>query len=359
MRKRTALVIGTSVALAATAGIAPASAAGGHSGGRPVIRVIAKGLDNPRQLSYDHGRLYVAEAGRGGRKCLGQGPEGPTCIGLTAAVTKIFRDGDAWKHHRLVDGLPSAAAPDGGFAVGLNGVSARHGRVWGVETWAPPEAGVPTTPPWKKLGKLLSIDRGRAGIAADISAVELKYNPHRTAVDSNPYAVLALPDGRKIVADAAGNDLIEVSRNGRARPFTVFKDHDKHEAVPTSMALGPDGNLYVGELNGEPTRPTARVWKVDPWTGKILGWKSGFGAITGIAFNDDGDLYVSQLFAGVVTKVSDGRRTNVKVPFPAGVAVDRRDGRVYVSAWSIADRDGTVLEGKKTPGGQVWRILGF
>jgi DNA-binding beta-propeller fold protein YncE len=150
-----------------------------------------------------------------------------------------------------------------------------------------------------------------------------------------------------------------VSRNGRARPFTVFENHDKHEAVPTSLALGPDGNLYVGALNGEPAKPTARVWKVDPWSGRILGWKSGFGAITGIAFNDDGDLYVSQLFAGVVTKVSGGTRTNVKVLFPAGVAVDPWDGKVYVSAWSIADRDGTVLEGKKTTGGQVWKILGF
>ncbi|WP_405659097.1 ScyD/ScyE family protein [Streptomyces sp. NBC_00079] len=250
--------IGT-VALAATAGIAPASASGGHFDGKPVIRVIAKGLDHPRRLSYDHGRLYVAEAGRGGKMCLGEGPEGPTCIGLTAAVSKVFREGDAWKHHRLVDGPSSAGAPDGGFAVGLNGVSARHGSVWGVETRAPPEARVPTAPPWNKLGKLLSIDRGRARIAADISAVELKYNPHKTAVDSNPYAVPALPDGRGIVADAAGNDLIVVSRSGRARPFTVFRDHDKHEAVPASLALGPDGNLYVGELNGEPAKPTARV----------------------------------------------------------------------------------------------------
>ncbi|MFI9763177.1 ScyD/ScyE family protein [Streptomyces sp. NPDC051963] len=362
MRKRTALVIATGVALTATAGIAPASADAGHDGrtaGKPVVRVIATGLDNPRQLSYDHGRLYVAEAGRGGKKCIGEGPEGETCIGLSSAVTKIYWDGGAWKHHRVVQGLPSAAAPDGGGATGVDGVSALHGKVWGVETFAPPEAGVPTTPPWNKLGKLLKITHGKARTAADISAVELKYNPHKASVESNPYAVLALPDGRKIVADAAGNDLIEVSRSGRARPFTVFPDHDKNQSVPTSLALGPDGKLYVGELNGETEKPTARVWRVDPWTGKILGWKSGFGSVTGIAFNTKGDLYVSQLFAGQVTKVSHGKRTSVKVPFPAGVAVDPYDGKVYVSAWSIADRDGTDLGQGKTPGGQVWKILGF
>jgi hypothetical protein len=65
--------------------------------------VIATGLGNPRWLSYDHGRLYVA---------------------LLAAAT------------------------------GLGGVSARNGHVWGVETYAPPEAGVPMTPPGNTLGKL-------------------------------------------------------------------------------------------------------------------------------------------------------------------------------------------------------------
>ncbi|MDQ1048005.1 ScyD/ScyE family protein [Streptomyces sp. V4I2] len=363
MTKRRTLVatgLATGVALAATAGVAPASAGqGGQAGGKPVVRVIATGLDNPRQLSYDHGRLYVAEAGRGGKKCIGEGPEGETCVGLTSALTKVYWDGGAWKHHRVVKGLPSGAAPDGGFATGLDGVSALHGKVWGVETYAPPEAGVPTAPPWNTLGKLLDLEHGKARIAADISAVEFRHNPHKASLESNPYAVLVLPDGRKIVADAAGNDLVVVSPGGRARPFTVFPDHDGNESVPTSLALGPDGTLYVGELNGEAAKPTARVWKVDPRTGRILGWKSGFGSIGGIAVNDKGDLYVSQLFAGRVTKVSHGKRTSVKVPFPAGVAVDPYDGKVYVSAWSIADRDGTMLEGRKTPGGQLWKILGF
>ncbi|MER5212320.1 hypothetical protein ABT063_17475 [Streptomyces sp. NPDC002838] len=94
------------------------------------------------------------------------------------------------------------------------------------------------------------------------------------------------------------------------------------------------------------------------YAAKILGWKPGFGSISGLGFNDKGDLYVSRLFAGQVTKVSHGKRTRVKVPYPAGVAVDPYDGKVYVSAWSIADRDGTVMEGKKTPGGQLWKILG-
>jgi DNA-binding beta-propeller fold protein YncE len=96
-----------------------------------------------------------------------------------------------------------------------------------------------------------------------------------------------------------------------------------------------------------------------PRTGNILGWMPGFGSISGLAVNDKGDLYVCRLFADRVTKVSHGRRTRLKVPFPAGAAVDPYDGKVYVSAWSIADRDGTVMEERKTPGGRLWKILGL
>ncbi|MFI7340094.1 ScyD/ScyE family protein [Streptomyces sp. NPDC050085] len=359
-RRAVAATAGAAVAVGVALSAGPAVATPATPAG-PAVEVLARGLDNPRQLAVDHGRLYVAEAGRGGRKCLpGGGPEGDTCIGTSAAVTKIYWEDGQRKRFRFVEGLPSAATKDGGFATGLDGVSVRDGRAWGVMTWAPPDQ-VPRGRPWNTLGKLLRLDWGRYQVAADIAAVELKHNPHRASVDSNPYAVLALPDGRTVVADAAGNDLIVVSPDGKAKPFTVFPNHNGHEAVPTSLALGPDGNLYVGDLNGEATRPTARVWKVSP-RGRILGWTSGFGSITGLAVGGHGDLYVSQLFAGAVTRVDHGtgKRTSMKVPFPAGVAVDRRDGSVYVSAWSVADRDGTVMEGgKKSPGGQVWRITGF
>lgn len=60
-----------------------------------------------------------------------------------------------------------------------------------------------------------------------------------------------------------------------------------------------------------------------------------------------------------MTKVSHGTRESVKVPFPAGVAADPHDGKGYVSTWSIADRDGTVPEGERRPGGQIWKTLGF
>ena len=37
------------------------------------------------------------------------------------------------------------------------------------------------------------------------------------------------------------------------------------EAVPTSVTIGPDGAIYVGELKGFPFRPgTSKVWRIEP-----------------------------------------------------------------------------------------------
>jgi hypothetical protein len=77
-------------------------------------------------------------------------------------------------------------------------------------------------------------------------------------------------------------------------------------------------------------------------------------------------LYVSQLFAdeaapvapgaqGVLTKISrTGERTEMDVPFPAGLAVDR-DNNVYVSVLSVAPEQGLGVPGVDSSG-QIWRV---
>jgi hypothetical protein len=322
-------------------------------------QVVVTGLNNPRQLSLlGNGQsLLVAEAGRGGSTCA----EG-FCIGDTGSITQVR---NAWAAHnvrprRIVTGLLSGASPDGGFAVGSDGVSALSlDKIYIQETYAPPDL-IPAPLPGEQAGKLLLAKHGRLRTVADISAVEFASDPDGQGIDSNPYAVLALP-GRQLVADAAGNDILEV-RNGHVRVFAVLPNHDGHQAVPTSLAVGPHGTIYVGELNGE-NPGTARVWKLSP-SGRVLGWVGGFTTITGIAVGQDGSFYVSELFAdagagppGQVTEVlRNGQRVHYPVPFPAGLAVDRQY-HVYVSAWSISDADGTDLgDGFIAPPGQVWRL---
>lgn len=383
MRKARAIPLAVgSVALAVAGWTLPGVAASAHARQKPVV--VATGFNNPRQLAWgSDGSLLVAEAGRGsttGRNCFA-GPEGTTCVGATGSVSLIRNP--AWtykaKPHRIVGGLLSGAAPDGGSAVGSDGVSNARDRLLIQETYFP--VTLPSSLPRWQNGKLLDLRFGRLGTVADIAAVERSRNPDGLQVDSDPYAVLALGGKRSVTADAAANDLVLVDR-GKARPFTVFPLHGcggvrseqcDRESVPTSLALGPHGALYVGELaHFEPNE--ARVWKVDPHSGKLLGYygrngticrsdKAGFTTITGVAFGHDGSLYVSELIGGAngqgqVVRISPScHRSTMPVPAPAGLAVDRHDN-VYVSAYSISDSDGAVPEpgAPKLPPGQVWRV---
>jgi hypothetical protein len=89
-----------------------------------------------------------------------------------------------------------------------------------------------------------------------------------------------------------------------------------------------------------------------------------------VAVGRDGSLYVSELFAdgdptdlapppGHVTKVApNGERTTIRVPFPAGPAVEQWNN-VYVVAWSVAPADGLVgPDGIPVPDsdGHIWRL---
>ena len=129
-------------------------------------------------------------------------------------------------------------------------------------TWAPPDV-IPAPLPSDQVGKLLEARPFQTPTAvADISSVEFStpnpdgfINPEtgEPELDSNPYAVLA-QEGRQLVADAAGNTIIEV-RNGQApRVFAVLPQHGdegSRQATPTSLANGPDGTILVGELAHE------------------------------------------------------------------------------------------------------------
>ena len=58
--------------------VAVTDVASSAEAGRPLPNgaVVASGLDNPRGLDWSHGRLYIAESGRGGdgRACRGSSP---------------------------------------------------------------------------------------------------------------------------------------------------------------------------------------------------------------------------------------------------------------------------------------------
>ena len=334
----------------------------------PVI--VASGLNNPRQLALTptHG-LLVGEAGRGGDSCvaLPEGAESPeTCVGMTGSVSWVpvpalqSSPGSA----RVVTGLPSRAARNGSNATGSSGVSGNLLDMYVTTVPAPPVdvPGVDTA----TFGKLLGVRYlGAKHVLADVTGYEYANNPDGQDADSNPYAVLKLRD-RVLVADAAANTILQY-RDGTLSTFAVLPTVNDGSCaglpnqggavgcdfVPDAMAVGPDGGIYVSALTNL-SPGTGQVAKLNPRSGQVVQTFRGLSAAHGVAVGPDGSVYASQLFAGSVVRFApDGTRTEIRVPFPAGLAVDGRN--LYVSAYSIAPATGLGIPGIDSSG-QVWRV---
>lgn len=325
-------------------------------GAQAATTTIMSGLDNPRHLHVaGDGSIYVAEAGRGGPHCSGPRHD-RTCIGFTSAVSRF----DGASQDRVVTGLVSAAGKDGSFAVGADDVAvSTNGDLFSIETSAGKRPGLSRSY-MRQLGRLLQTAPSRRSIAR-IDKYEFDHNPDHRKADSNPYTVAIDPAGGWVVADAAANDLLHVSAAGRVSVLAVF--HARHErgvrkaveSVPTSVAVGPDGAFYVGELRGDAApQNSARVWRVAPGE-KPSVFASGFNRIVGIDFGPDGSLFVAELTTArslsggaagaVIRQTADGTRTDLapgELDAPGGVAVGG-DGTVYVSVDSLSARRGRVV----------------
>jgi len=179
---------------------------------------------------------------------------------------------------------------------------------------------------------LWRVSHGRAKKVINLFEFEADNNPHPEGVpDSNPFDVQALKHDSALVVDAGGNDLLKVDKKGRVKVLATFPtrlastanikslfgcpagppdicglpDQIPAQATPTSVAIGPDGYYYVGELRGFPG-PTneSSIWRVAPWANAaecgvspqcVKVFDGGFTSIIDLAFGRDGKLYVAEL----------------------------------------------------------------
>ncbi len=178
---------------------------------------------------------------------------------------------------------------------------------------------------------LYRVSKGGVRLIADLFAFEEANDPDNGGVpDSNPFDVASLGGQAALVADAGGNDLLRVDNRGGVDVVAVFPDELVSTAnvqmlvgcpnpsplcslppmipaqpTPTSVAVGPDGYYYVGELKGFPA-PTneSNVWKVAPGASGVHCGSSpdcvkvfdgGFTSIIDLAFDADGNLLVVEL----------------------------------------------------------------
>ena len=330
----------------------------GSSTGTASWKVVASGLDNPRQLTFDRrGALYVAEAGTGGAGPCIPGPEGPSCFGETGAVTRIGTHG---AQRRVLEGLPSLAAEDGSAALGTSDlVVGKKGRfVLAVGLGNDPAVRDQLPEAGADLASLLK-GRFRTGTwrqFTDLGAFEAAEDPDGEGPDSNPVAIIRDGDDY-VVVDAGANALLEVDDDGDVdEVLAVFPRQaaDGHtvDAVPTSVAEGPDEAFYVSQLTGFPFVPgAAKIWRVEDEDPEV--YAEGLTNVTDLAFDDE-DLYAVQIsdtgilsgLVGSLVKVDpdDGdHETVVSGLFaPYGVAI--RDGHAYVTTCAVCPGGGEVIK---------------
>jgi sugar lactone lactonase YvrE len=138
------------------------------------------------------------------------------------------------------------------------------------------------------------------------------------------YATQSGGPGTKVPAP-----LYRVARDGAREPVAV------EIANPTSLALGPDGALYVS------SRFEGTVYRVLS-DDRVEAYASELGVPTGLAFGPDGSLYVGDR-SGSVFRVSANKQVETFATLPASVAAFHLafgpDECLYLTAPTLASRD--------------------
>src|SRR4051794_18800183 len=302
-RMRALLVAGATAALVVQLG-GPASAA-------TVSKPLVTGLVAPLQLAVgSDGTIYVSQTS--------PNPE----TGAPSNLTAISRKGN-----RIVATEPAEGAE-------IAGVDAR-GRGTVVYTTTTFGAESATAAALKRV-----LPNGRVTQLADVLAYERTNNPDKVntygfqnlpascvaelppgipdkyagLIDTHAYSVATIPGGW-IVGDAAGNDLLRVSPNGRVSTLAVLPPQPvlitaeaagelglpdcaigstyNAEPVPTDVEMGPDGMLYVSTLAGDPA--PGSVYRVNPSTGALTRIATGFAGATNVAVAPNGTVFVAEL----------------------------------------------------------------
>lgn len=231
-------------------------------------------------------------------------------------------------------------ASTGGAEVGA--VSARGDRITFATTAAGPGS----------YSMLHRIVKGKVVTFGNLTAYETKYNPdgkqsygvpnlasscakqvpkafqpisYRGMNDnSHPYATYF--DGKNTyVADAGANAILKVTDSGKISTVAVLPPVPQKitaadiasqpglptcligktyyaEGVPTGITMSPKGKLLVSQLPGG-FGANGNVWEINPRTGAKKAIARNLAGITSISVSPNGQIYLSQLFAGLVLRL--------------------------------------------------------
>jgi sugar lactone lactonase YvrE len=207
----------------------------------------------------------------------------------------------------------------------------------------------------------------------------------RGAAFNNPNNITSGPDGNFYVADTQNHCIRKVTPAGIVTTFVGlpgnpgFYNETGTNATfngPRDIAFGPDGNMYIGDTSNHRIRKVTPAGVVTTLAGTgIVGYNDGtgtnayFNLPSGLAVGPDGNIYVADQSnhlirkvtpAGVVTTIAgnpgtsgfaDGTGTDTQFNYPTGLAVDA-SGNIYV-----ADQGNHSIR-KVTPAGIVTTLAG-
>jgi plastocyanin/sugar lactone lactonase YvrE len=293
------------------------------------IGVAAGGLTAPRGLAFgEDGTLYVAEAGTGADDA------GLAWIGEGCAV-------------QLVKGLPSRTSDLLG-TVGAAGVA-----ILGDDLYLLTATGNDDYP----RGLYRVAGSGDVTLIADLGAVTPPIAIDTPRGDFSDLAVAK--DGSSfVVLDGEYGQVLRITPDGEISLVAGYYDADS--LIPSAIATGPDGKIYVAELpRGVPAAGGATVSRYSPdnLLPEIV-W-SGLTAISGLAVDDDGQLYALETATAIddsapffasgtgelvrQTGERDAQRIATDLDLPSNLAIGP-DGAFYVSVPAIdGNGSGRVL----------------
>jgi sugar lactone lactonase YvrE len=263
----------------------------------------------------------------------------------------------------VVSGLPSIAEESGGGgASGPSGVIATGGNKLTIMI------GLGANPELRdqnaelaSMGTIVEAHwrNGNTRILADIAAHAGATNPIDDP-DSTPVSILR-QGSSYVVADAGGNTVVRASKQGATSTIAVLPGLTATappflglpvQAVPTSVAVGPDGAYYVSQLTGFPfEKGLAKIYRIGR-DGSLSVYAQGLTNVTDLAFADDGTLYAVQISTdglltgpiGALVKVNPGGAPEVVAGdlfAPYGLALSGR--AAYVTTGSVLAEDGEVV----------------
>ena len=320
-----------------------------------VPTVVVNGLQFPRGFAFGpDSAIYVAEAGTGvgdttstvGSCTQVPAPIGPWKGGSSGRISRVTMDGT---RTTVIDGLPSASTPRGDVA-GVTDVAFISGKLYALVT-AGCSHGHPNDPSsvlriYKSSGtwsRVVNLSRWIKNHPAAST------NPADFEPDGNWYSMVASVD-RLFVVEANQGNLARVrpdlQTTSRIADISATEDH----IIPSGLAnSGTDNSFYLGELTPLPAYGSVASVLRYSRAGAVLARLTGFTAVTGVATDAAGNVYVLESFTcpstapcypsvgvGRVIKVApDGSRTPVAIglSFPTALRMGP-DGALYVTNFS-------------------------